>query len=222
MTNNILAIESSSETASVAIMNNDRILAEKEYKSQYGHASWLIILVQDLLQEACVNFSDLSQIIVGVGPGSFTGIRVGIAAAKGLGLSLGIDVKGISSLGGVAASHAKGKSVISLISSRRNTYFIQAFDMNLMPVSGIIDGETTEIAQLVVQGEEIDICGYNADGITSYLKERGIQAVTGTSHSSQALGLITYSLHHPHLEEKLEPLYLAPPILGPKKQKPAS
>ena len=93
-----LAIETSGEACSIALIENGKIVAERHERVGRGHAERLIPWIAGFPEGGRAD-----QIITGCGPGSFTGVRIGIAAARGLGLGWGVAVHGISSLTLVAA-----------------------------------------------------------------------------------------------------------------------
>ena len=80
----ILALETSAVTASVAVTEDDKLLAQSFQNSGLTHSATLMPMVADLLKNTGMKMEDIDVIAVAVGPGSFTGIRIGVAAAKGL------------------------------------------------------------------------------------------------------------------------------------------
>jgi tRNA threonylcarbamoyl adenosine modification protein YeaZ len=97
-------------------------IAERDEWIERGHAERLVPLIAELLDGRTP-----SSILVGVGPGSFTGIRVGIAAAHGLAIGWGISVHGMSSLALLAAA-AQGQPVAAVIQGGHGELFVQQFD----------------------------------------------------------------------------------------------
>ena len=93
-----IAFESSGGKASVAISRDGVILAQAENLARHGHAAWLLTLARDALAEAGLTAAECDVVLGGRGPGSFTGIRVALAAAKGLGLALGMPARGCPAL----------------------------------------------------------------------------------------------------------------------------
>ena len=92
-----------------------------------GHATKLLGLARRLLDEAQVGWGELERIAVGVGPGRFTGLRVGIATARGLAQSLEIDLVGVSSLRGLARPASQdARAVLAVIDARRGEVFAAA------------------------------------------------------------------------------------------------
>jgi tRNA threonylcarbamoyl adenosine modification protein YeaZ len=94
----ILGIDTCGETASAALFDGNTIIGQIGIKSGRSHSAILTDLIADLIALCRKDKGDLTGIAVSVGPGSYTGIRIGVAAAKGLALSLGIPVAPISSL----------------------------------------------------------------------------------------------------------------------------
>ncbi len=91
-----LAFDTSAAHCAAALLSGDRVLAERAEPMTKGQAERLFPLLEELLNEAGIEWRDLSVIGVGIGPGNFTGIRIAVAAARGLALSLKIPAVGIS------------------------------------------------------------------------------------------------------------------------------
>lgn len=98
----VLAIETSTTLASVALVEGGKILLERAHARPKQSAERLLPLIAELLGEAGWERGSLERIGVSIGPGSFTGLRVGIACAQGLSLGLGIPLVGVSSLSALA------------------------------------------------------------------------------------------------------------------------
>jgi len=97
-----------------------------------GHATRLLELAHELLLEQGIGWSELGRIAVGVGPGTFTGLRVGVATARGLAQSLGIDLVGVSSLRALAepvlGSEGGARRVLAVLDARRGEAFVAAYE----------------------------------------------------------------------------------------------
>jgi tRNA threonylcarbamoyladenosine biosynthesis protein TsaB len=94
----VLGIESTSRRGSVALVQGGETVASTTYEAEKAHAERLLPEVEALLERAGWGRRDLERVAVGVGPGSFTGLRVGIALAQGIALGLGIPAVGVGSL----------------------------------------------------------------------------------------------------------------------------
>jgi tRNA threonylcarbamoyladenosine biosynthesis protein TsaB len=126
-----LAIETSSPLGSIAVGRDGELLAERTHEGGDAHAEALFPLLDELLAEAGVKRQELQSIAVGVGPGSFTGLRVGIAFAEGIATGLGLPLVGIPSLAGLAWSHpfpAGVELVAAVLDARRDELFFAVFD----------------------------------------------------------------------------------------------
>lgn len=119
----ILAFDTSAPHVAAALLSGDKIISERIEPMQKGQAERLFSLLEELLTEAKITWSDLSAIGVGVGPGNFTGIRISVSAARGLSLSLGIPAVGVSSFEAQAIDLAR--PVTSIIDARREMVYIQ-------------------------------------------------------------------------------------------------
>lgn len=93
-----LAIDTSTGLAGAALARKGRVLAEMTWRAEFSHTVQLMPAIQDLLRKAGIKAAELEAIGVAIGPGSFSGLRVGLAAAKGLAMSLGLPVAGVGTL----------------------------------------------------------------------------------------------------------------------------
>jgi tRNA threonylcarbamoyladenosine biosynthesis protein TsaB len=118
-----LGIDTSTTFLSLALWSDHVSLAKQENLGR-DHAKRLILRLDQLLQEAKATRADLAGIGVGIGPGSYTGLRVGIASAKGLSRALGIPLSGVDSLAAAAYGCIKEgeKAWLSLDARRGNVY----------------------------------------------------------------------------------------------------
>jgi tRNA threonylcarbamoyl adenosine modification protein YeaZ len=122
---NILAIDVSITGCSVAIFNQDSNLSlSKFFDTDRGQAEILIPMIDDIVRKAHLQMSDIDLIAVTRGPGSFTGVRIGLATARSLGLALNIPVIGISTLDVIARAHGD-KSALFLIDTKRGDFYGQ-------------------------------------------------------------------------------------------------
>jgi len=94
----LLAIDTSTDSASIALVQDSKLLAEASWRCGQNHSVELLPRLAHLLNESKVGLQSINCVIVAKGPGSFNGLRVGISTAKGLAFSLGIPIIGISSL----------------------------------------------------------------------------------------------------------------------------
>lgn len=133
----ILALDAASAACSVAVWRDGRILASQSRAMTEGHAEALMPLVLETLAAAGLGFDSLARVAVGVGPGSFTGIRIALATARGIALAAGIEVVGVDSFSAVAAALdpvlRRGRSLLVAIDSRRSEIFGQYYEATGAP-----------------------------------------------------------------------------------------
>lgn len=134
MTNKILALDCAHETCSVAVTAGNDVIAFQTAEMERGQAEALIPMVQSVMKRANVDFSDLSCIAVSTGPGSFTGVRVGLAAADGLAMAANLPEIGVSLLEAVAFSADFAGKLCVVLETKRDDFYAQLFD-NKQPVS---------------------------------------------------------------------------------------
>lgn len=123
----ILALETATESCSVALLNGGHLYARSEYAPR-RHAELLLPMCDAVLLEAGLDRSEIDAIAVGRGPGAFTGVRLAIAAAQGLGLALNRPVVPISSLAAMAyAAPDNGATILAMIDARMGEIYAGSF-----------------------------------------------------------------------------------------------
>ena len=118
----ILAFDTSAAHCAAALLSGGTVLAQRTEMMSRGQAERLMPLLQDVLADANKNWGDLDAIGVGVGPGNFTGIRIGVSAARGLALGLNIPAVGVT--GCEARSKASPASDLVAISAPRDQLYL--------------------------------------------------------------------------------------------------
>ena len=121
----ILAIDTCLTACSAAVLDGETVMAARSEAMPRGHQERLAPLVRELMIEAGVTFPQLTRIGVTVGPGSFTGLRVGLAFAKGLASALSIPCVGVSAL--EALAFGRPGFVVAVIDARREQVYVQIF-----------------------------------------------------------------------------------------------
>jgi tRNA threonylcarbamoyladenosine biosynthesis protein TsaB len=122
----VLGLDTCLSACSVAVIDGDRVLAHASEDMTRGHQERLAPMAERVMAEAGLSFDRLDRIAVTVGPGSFTGLRVGVAFAKGLATALGLPAVGVGTLEALAASEAG--LVFAVIDARRDQIYVQAFE----------------------------------------------------------------------------------------------
>lgn len=121
----ILAMDTATMVSSVAVTTEDRVLAELTAETRFTHSETLVANIEEVLRLADVKREDLSAVAVSLGPGSFTGLRIGLAAAKAIAYALSIPLVGVPTLEVLAAAFpSPGAVVAPLIDAQKgNGYF---------------------------------------------------------------------------------------------------
>ena len=128
----VLAIDTALGACSAAVLDSERqvIMASETLIMQRGHAEALMPLIARVMDGAAVEFKELDRIAVTTGPGSFTGLRVGISAARGLALAADKPVIGLTTLAAFAAPHIAEDDtlpVVAAIDARHDNVYLQIF-----------------------------------------------------------------------------------------------
>ena len=133
----ILNLETATTNCSVSIAKEGSILVVKEHDTpNYSHSEQLHVFIQEVLKEASLSIEDLDAVAVSKGPGSYTGLRIGVSAAKGLCFALNIPLISIPTLSNMAeqARNSKMDYIIPVLDARRMEVYSAVFDNSLSQV----------------------------------------------------------------------------------------
>jgi tRNA threonylcarbamoyladenosine biosynthesis protein TsaB len=180
----VLGFESSAKAASIAVCGDNGLIAQYFQNSGLTHSRTLLPMAESLLKNLDMRVDDVDLIAVSRGPGSFTGVRIGVSAVKGLAWALGKDVCGVSTLqamayNGVAAPESA--LICCVMDARRSQFYNALFLMeDGMPVR-ICEDRAIGAAELVEDIEKIKkpafIVGDGAQICYNILNNSGIRAV---------------------------------------------
>ena len=230
----ILALEASASQLSVAVMRDGHLLATRQQMTAHGHAVGIVPLSIETLHEAGETFDAITYVAAGCGPGSFTGIRVTLAAAKGFCMAhqaVGVGISGLQALAG-AASHADPHATsacLTLADTRRGTLYAQIFDGDAQPIGDIFESSVANLPRLIeadlsLSGPAIAklrIIGAERVAVADALDAVGVSTtlspVEDIPTASMIAQLAEAQIRRGELTP-LEPLYLADPRLGPQKK----
>lgn len=148
----ILAIDTSAAQCAAALVSGATVHARAE-PMERGHAERLMPMLAELLDAAGATWADLSAVAVCTGPGSFTGIRVGVAAARGIALGRAIPALGVGRL--EALAHGRG-AVRALAAGRGGSAFAQDFGADGAPLGPPAEGDAAELGALPHVSGEVD------------------------------------------------------------------
>lgn len=128
----ILALDTATETCSVALLHNGKISTLDEI-SPRSHTQRILPMVDELLTQANIQIKDVNYLVFGRGPGSFTGVRVGVSVAQGLAMGANLPVVAVSNLKAMAEEAYQklgAEKVIALIDARMNEVYFAQFERN--------------------------------------------------------------------------------------------
>jgi tRNA threonylcarbamoyladenosine biosynthesis protein TsaB len=124
----ILGIETATLVCSVAVATEGKLLAEYNLQVKKTHSERLLPLIHTVLKDAGLVPADLDGVAVAAGPGSFTGVRIGLVTARALGQALSVPLAGISTLEGLAAQHPSFPGLVCpILDARRNQVYNALF-----------------------------------------------------------------------------------------------
>lgn len=127
----ILNIETATKNCSVSLAKNGETILCKEIAEQgYSHAEKLHVFIEEIVKEANVNFSEIKAVAVSKGPGSYTGLRIGVSAAKGLCYALQIPLISIDTMQVLAKKANVDGLIVPMIDARRMEVYSAVFDKN--------------------------------------------------------------------------------------------
>jgi tRNA threonylcarbamoyladenosine biosynthesis protein TsaB len=218
----ILAFDCAGAACSAAVLRDGRVLALKSQAQRHGQAEVLLPMIQATLAEAGMRYADLGAIATTLGPGSFTGLRAGLAAARGLALATGLPAVGVGSL--AAAAHAvtaaerAGAAVLVAIDTRREDLFVQAFDAELReagpPALADAAGAVAQAppGRLVLAG---DAAGRLAAALAAAGRSAALAAAAGPTDIAVVARLAAAELAAGRPPAPLRPIYLRAPDVTP-------
>ena len=124
----ILSIDTSSSVCAVAVLENSALLKEKTLDGSLTHSETLMPIIQSVFDDLDFDLKDIGLIVCDKGPGSFTGIRIGVATAMAFSDSLGIKSIGISSLEALAYNIKENGVICSLIDAKNDNVYVGIFE----------------------------------------------------------------------------------------------
>lgn len=211
----LLAIDTALENCSVGVVGPGPAPVLATETIGRGHAERLFGMIEAAMTEAGLGFPDLDRIAVTVGPGSFTGLRVGIAAARGLALATGCPVVGITTLAAIAerAREIGGAApVLAALDARRGEVYAQLFDETGDPVAPPAANSPGRFAALVTPATVL--AGSGAAPIAA--ETDGDVPIVHAERAPEIGALVRLGLAAPAPSGPPRPLYLRPPDARPQ------
>ncbi len=169
----ILAVDCATNACSAALWLDGGPGPHRYRAMRRGHAEALMPMVRAVMDEAGLAFSDLDAIAVTTGPGAFTGIRIGLAAARGFALAANLPLIGVTTLEAVAGGHdGGGAHLLVALDSKRDDVYVQLFGPDGAPLTAPATAMPDAAARLVPEGPALLLAGDAADRVVAALAGR--------------------------------------------------
>jgi tRNA threonylcarbamoyladenosine biosynthesis protein TsaB len=222
----LLAIETAGSACSVAVGRGSALLAAERQAMRYGHGEALLPMIDRVVTAAGLPRSALDGIAVAVGPGGFTGIRVGLGAAQGITLALGARLVGVTSFDAVFAALPPGRgAALVALDSRRDDLYVQLFDrgsgLPLAAAAVLPEDLASHMGALIERGPLL-IAGDMVEAAAAALGGR-VPVEIAEGSAPDARGVLAAALRQIEREPSknpVRPLYLRPPDVTLPKQRP--
>ena len=158
----ILAISTSSSNASVSLLEDDKLIKELNISDQRTHSEKLMPLIEELFKTTNLQLSQVNLIACDIGPGSFTGIRIGVASVKAMAEAKEIPVVGVSSLEALAYNVRGFDYICSIIDARNNQVYSAIFTKNYELISDYFADNINNLTSIFKQYKNM---AYVGDGL---------------------------------------------------------
>ena len=209
----VLAFDTTAAACSVAVVRDGVCIGRAQDIVEHGQAEALMPMIKGAMRESGIAYADLDRIAVTVGPGSFTGLRIGLAAARALGLAAGKPVIGVSSLEVLAAAvptpeRERSKTVLCAMDTKRGDLYLQPFAaQDLAPRLEPIALSPSEIAQWLPESNTVVV----GDGAGEVLKVLPKLAASAANPLPDPLVLARLAATRAPSVDGPLPLYVLPP-----------
>ena len=211
----MLAIDSATTGCSVCIWRDGKVLGAAAKVMARGQAQELMPMVDQALASAKVEPTDINVVAVTRGPGAFTGLRIGLATARGFALALDVPCVGVTTLEAVAAAvkDADDRAVLVCVESKREDMYVQLFTNDLAPVTEPLACNADALKALFEAGARVMLAGDAAERALEMLSSADIDATLSTADPLPDAAVVA-EIAAPRVHDVVgspEPLYLRPP-----------
>ena len=217
----LLAIDTAGSVCSVAVGRGGIVLAAERRALRHGHAEVLLPMVDRVIAAAGLKPEAIDIVAAAVGPGGFTGIRVGLGAASGIALALRARAIGVTSFAAVAAALAsdqyRAEMLLVALDSRRDDFYVQLFDRRaaapLAAPQAVLPDALADYIAAAVGAAPLLVAGDSAEAAATALGHgAGIEiAVNSAPDATGVLAAAWCQVRSAPADNPLRPLYLRPP-----------
>ena len=219
----ILGIETATKNCSIALFSDGIVIAEKEHISDdYTHAEQLTLFIKDVIDLANITLNNVDAVALSMGPGSYTGLRIGTSTAKGLCYALDIPLIAISTLKAMAFAMAKNMNsaiYCPMIDARRMEVFSGLYDVNIKQIRGVQADVVDENTYAEFLRNEILFFGDGSLKCQEIVSHKNAKFVEGIYPSAKNLGILAKEkFENKDFEDVayFEPYYLKDFVAGRK------
>lgn len=190
----ILSIDTSSSNCSTAILEDDKLIDENSLNNGRTHSENLMPLIEELLKRNNLELKNIDLIAVSIGPGSFTGIRIGIASIKPMAEVFNIKVAGVTSLETLARIDESKRDKICLIDARNNQVYFGVFDKDYNLIEEYRADDISNLIDIIKKYPNSIAIGDGAKLHKDLLKENitGIEVLENDLQTAENTGKIGY------------------------------
>ena len=167
----ILAIDTSSNVCSVAILEDSKLIFKEETKNELTHSEKLLPMIDNVFKKTNLTLDDIGLLACSIGPGSFTGIRIGVSTIKAFCDVKKIPVIGVNSLEGLAYNIKKSGLICAMIDAKHDNVYCALFDLNDGKYSTIIKPDLLNINELIEKLKSYNNITFVGDGYLAHKNE---------------------------------------------------
>lgn len=216
----ILSVDTSTESASCAVLDDEKLLGETSFNYKKQHSVILMDMIEDLLSKLHIDISEIDGFVVSKGPGSFTGLRIGMAAVKGLAFGCNKPLVSISTLDSLAFNMAFSEGIICpIMDALRNNVYTGLYNFNGEVLNKITDNIVVSIDELAAmlssEGKAVYFVGDGIYKFKDFFKEKLSNCYFAPTHlniaKAASLGELGLKLLEAGVSEDLNtctPIYL--------------
>jgi tRNA threonylcarbamoyl adenosine modification protein YeaZ len=171
----ILAIDTSNQTMAVAVTDDNRLLGQLQTTVNKNHSKTLMPAIETLMKELELTPQELDRIVVAQGPGSYTGLRIGVTTAKTLANTLKTELVGISSLKTIASNcYGRKEWIVPLFDARRQNVYAGAYQWQNGQLVNVLADQHIALATLLAQleGQEVYFVGEDVQKFQEIITEK--------------------------------------------------
>ncbi len=193
----ILAIDTATKVASVAVLENENVLAEKSILSNQNHSEVLLSLIQEVLKDANLTINDIEEYAISNGPGSFTGLRVSAATIKAFAYKSNLNIYEVCTLDSLAYNAIgevdKG-TIVSIIDARRKQVYYGVYELENNNIKRVSEYDCIDFVDVIenLKNTESNEVYFVGDGVEIFKEDilsNGFKILTDENVNAKASSL---------------------------------